>query len=203
MSMAQGARPAILSDVTDVAGALACLAERVAHDVDTVRSGVRSGAGCQPRFRPSHITGELAEVTIVAAGREGLDPIHVEVTRPGDIDHACADWHCWPGLGSRCQQSHSLTASGAFLKYASSQGPVDPGQVGLGIQGVAAARRRQMKILLISPTFHGYWRSIGHGFISLGHSVECVVYDEIAGTVAKIRQQGPDGRSRALGRRPN
>ena len=43
-----------------------------------------------------------------------------------------------------------------------------------------------MKILLVSPTFHGYWRSIGHGFASLGHTVECVVYDELSSPAAKI-----------------
>ena len=41
-----------------------------------------------------------------------------------------------------------------------------------------------MNILLVSPAFHEYWRSIGHGFVSLGHSVEYVVYDELSSTAA-------------------
>lgn len=35
-----------------------------------------------------------------------------------------------------------------------------------------------MRILLVSPRFHGYYDAIGHGLRTLGHEVEVVLYDE-------------------------
>lgn len=43
-----------------------------------------------------------------------------------------------------------------------------------------------MKVLLVSPKFHGYWSSIAYGFESLGHSVESVIYDELPNTWVQI-----------------
>jgi len=113
-------------DVADVAGALAWMAERVANDVDTDRPEsvptlvVNLGSGRRTSLR------ELAEVAIVAAGREGLEPIHVEVTRPGDIDHACADLATLAGTGAPMPTVGLSDSVREFLGYASSQSPVDP-----------------------------------------------------------------------------
>ena len=35
-----------------------------------------------------------------------------------------------------------------------------------------------MRILLISPRFHGYYDAVGHGLRTLGHEVEVVLYDD-------------------------
>ena len=42
-----------------------------------------------------------------------------------------------------------------------------------------------MRILLVSPRFHGYYDAIGHGLRTLGHEVEVVLYDERS-LVAKV-----------------
>lgn len=35
-----------------------------------------------------------------------------------------------------------------------------------------------MRILLVSPRFHGYYDAVGHGLRTLGHEVDVVLYDE-------------------------
>ena len=45
------------------------------------------------------------------------------------------------------------------------------------------------RVLLVSPTFHGYWRSIAAAFEQLGHRVETHRYDEFAGGPAKVHNK--------------
>ncbi len=44
-------------------------------------------------------------------------------------------------------------------------------------------------ILLISPSFHGYWRSIANGFESIGYLVTTHCYDAHVGVAAKARNK--------------
>ena len=114
-------------DVADVARALVAMAEGVAGD-DQVVSGtapeltpvVNLGSG----LRTSLV--ELAELTIAARGCSDLQPMHVDVTRPGDIDHACADLAQLSGMGAPLPTVALSESVRAFLDYAASQGSVDP-----------------------------------------------------------------------------
>lgn len=45
---------------------------------------------------------------------------------------------------------------------------------------------KQPRLLLITPTFHGYGLSIGRGFESLGYDVTVHEYDRLAGVCAKV-----------------
>jgi len=53
-----------------------------------------------------------------------------------------------------------------------------------------------MKALVVSPKFHGYWRSIVGGFDALGHETCCIRYDEWHGmgarAIAKLRLDLPE-----------
>lgn len=44
-------------------------------------------------------------------------------------------------------------------------------------------------VLVVSPVFHGYWRSIARGFEANGHRVSTLCYDEHTGVVAKVRNK--------------
>lgn len=46
-----------------------------------------------------------------------------------------------------------------------------------------------MRILLVTPTFHGYWRSIAAALRRRGHEVRVHRYDELAGAWAKVRHK--------------
>ena len=48
---------------------------------------------------------------------------------------------------------------------------------------------RGRRILLISPVFHGYWKSIARGFEARGHQVTSHTYDDHDGFVAKVRNK--------------
>ncbi len=43
-----------------------------------------------------------------------------------------------------------------------------------------------MRIALVSPVFHGYWKSIQHGLEQCGHEVVPVIYDARSGLVGKL-----------------
>lgn len=45
------------------------------------------------------------------------------------------------------------------------------------------------RVLLVSPVFHDYWRSIARGFTENGHQVTVVRYDEHVGPAAKVRNK--------------
>lgn len=42
------------------------------------------------------------------------------------------------------------------------------------------------RLLIVSPAFHGYWRSIQHAFERIGFTVSCVPYDALGSTSAKL-----------------
>ena len=113
-------------DVSDVANTLAWMVERVGTNAasSTPQSDhslvVNLGSGRRTSLK------ELAEVTIAAANRVNLEPIHVDVMRPGDIDHACADLTKLARTGGPMPAVALSDSVGAFLKYAASQSPVDP-----------------------------------------------------------------------------
>jgi len=46
-----------------------------------------------------------------------------------------------------------------------------------------------MKIFLLSPTFHGYWRSYARAFESLGHTVDVLVYQRFTTVRARVRNK--------------
>jgi spore maturation protein CgeB len=46
-----------------------------------------------------------------------------------------------------------------------------------------------VKVLLVSPSFHGYWRSVARALAARGHEVEPHVYDHFAGLRAKTRNK--------------
>jgi len=46
-----------------------------------------------------------------------------------------------------------------------------------------------LRILLVTPTFHGYGRSIEFGFESLGHTVHRVDYDELSTVTSKVMRK--------------
>lgn len=45
------------------------------------------------------------------------------------------------------------------------------------------------RILLVSPTFHGYWRAVAASFEERGHVVTTCRYDEVSGAAAKARHK--------------
>lgn len=45
------------------------------------------------------------------------------------------------------------------------------------------------RVLLVTPTFHGYWRSVLGALQRLGHEATAVRYDELPTTAAKLRQK--------------
>lgn len=57
-----------------------------------------------------------------------------------------------------------------------------------------------MRIVLLSPAFHGYWRSIQHGLEQCGHDVTTVVYDERAAMADKLLGKLTSDVPRHLGR---
>ena len=67
---------------------------------------------------------------------------------------------------------------------------------------MTSARRR---LLLLSPVFHGYWRSIERAFTGLGYAVTSVAYDAHPDAVhrvrAKVTQELPERLGRSSGRR--
>ncbi len=69
---------------------------------------------------------DLARSAITATGVD-VDVEHVDVTRPGDIEHACADLTLADSVGLP-RASWSLADSVAeFIRFAESEEPVDPG----------------------------------------------------------------------------
>ena len=67
---------------------------------------------------------ELAEASFAAAGREP-DLAYVDVTRPGDIDHACADLEVADRLGLPRATVSAREAVAEFMAFALSSDPVD------------------------------------------------------------------------------
>ncbi|MDU0347644.1 hypothetical protein, partial [Actinomyces sp. MRS3W] len=48
---------------------------------------------------------------------------------------------------------------------------------------------RSLRLLIISPAFHGYWRAYEESFKHLGHSVRTLRYDELTTALAKARHK--------------
>ncbi|HET8930051.1 MAG TPA: hypothetical protein VFN21_05275, partial [Acidimicrobiales bacterium] len=48
---------------------------------------------------------------------------------------------------------------------------------------------RERRVLLVSPVFHEYWRSIARGFEANGHHVDVHCYDEHSSPAAKVRNK--------------
>lgn len=48
---------------------------------------------------------------------------------------------------------------------------------------------RERRVLLVSPVFHEYWRSIARGFEANGHHVDVYCYDEHSSPAAKARNK--------------
>jgi spore maturation protein CgeB len=46
-----------------------------------------------------------------------------------------------------------------------------------------------VRLLLVSPAFHGYWRSIQSAFEARGHEVRTHLYDDFSGPRAKLRNK--------------
>ena len=43
------------------------------------------------------------------------------------------------------------------------------------------------RLLVLSPVFHGYWRSIERAFTTLGYAVTTLAYDDHPGAVDRAR----------------
>lgn len=104
--------------VDDVAATIAALLDApdawVDHPVLNVGSGVRTTLR------------ELAETSCVAAGREPVLEF-APITRPGDIDDACADLTRYRAAGLPEGVVPFPAAVAAFLASARDEAPVDPG----------------------------------------------------------------------------
>jgi len=59
-----------------------------------------------------------------------------------------------------------------------------------------------VRVLLVSPAFHGYWTSIARALEDQGHDCHVHVYDERAGLAAKLRAKVGDELPRRLGGGP-
>jgi len=103
-------------DVGDMADVLAWLVDSPGEMTTVVNVG--SGS------RTSVV--DLARLAISVAGADGLVPQFLDVSRPGDVDHACADLSSLRALGApmpRCSLANSVAG---FFEYAAGEDPVDP-----------------------------------------------------------------------------
>lgn len=76
-------------------------------------------------------SGERTDLTLLATTARDAAGVtapleHVEITRPGDIDHACADLTVADAMGLPRAQVSLRQAVGEFIEFAESESPVDP-----------------------------------------------------------------------------
>ena len=88
----------------------------------------RSWSGVPAVNVGSGIRTDLTELATAARDAAGVTaPLeHVEITRPGDIDHACADLTVADALGLPRAQVTLRQAVAEFIAFAESEKPVDP-----------------------------------------------------------------------------
>lgn len=102
--------------VADVAAAIVWLLDNVERWAGV--SAVNLGSGERTTLT------ELAEASFAAAGRES-NLEYVAITRPGDIDHACADLALADRLGMPRAKASVREAVADFMEFALSSEPVD------------------------------------------------------------------------------